>query len=105
VRDGYTVVPDNYIEGMWTDVQGSFASAKYWCDYYAACRGFSQKDGDDQYWWLGTGDYTTGKNTRPAPGYTTYLKADGYTVVPDTYIEGMWTHVQGPVATAKCWCD
>merc|ERR1712151_832629 len=31
-------------------------------------------DGDDQYWWLGTGDYITGKKTRPALGYTTYLK-------------------------------
>jgi len=75
VREGYTVVPDTYIEGMWAHVQGPFATAKYWCDYYAPCRGFSQKDGDDQYWWLGTGDYTTWKITRPAPGYTTYLKA------------------------------
>jgi hypothetical protein len=75
VQDGYTVVPDTYIEGVWTHVQDPFVTAKHWCDHYAACRGFSQKDGDDQYWWLGTGDYTTGKSTRPAPGYTTYLKA------------------------------
>lgn len=75
VQDGYTVVPDTYMEGVWTPVQGPFATAKADCDYYDACRGFSQKDGDDQYWWLGTGNYTTGKLTYPAPGYTTYLKA------------------------------
>jgi hypothetical protein len=62
---------------MWMHVQDPFAIAKEWCDYYAACRGFSQFNGDDQYWWLGTGNYTTGKNTRPALGYTTYLKAGG----------------------------
>jgi len=74
VRDGYTVVPNTYIEGVWTHVQDPFSTAKEYCDYYSACRGFSQKDGDDQYWWLGTGDYITGKKTRPALGYTTYLK-------------------------------
>ena len=218
VQDGYTVVPDTYMEGVWTPFQGPFATAKYWCDFYAPrCRGFSQKDGDDQYWWLGTGDDRTGKSTRPAPGYTTYLKAasggasdtsntsaghlqganpsnpckslsetdpaqcpmthgasgaaintaktcvyspacaasggldcfeqtgckysdgfgsglrgagtkpppppeapataaapqanppgdvrDGYTVVPNTYIEGVWTHVQDPFSTAKEYCD
>jgi hypothetical protein len=218
VQDGYTVVPDTYMEGVWTSFQGPFATAKYWCDSYAPrCRGFSQKDGDDQYWWLGTGDDRTGKSTRPAPEYTTYLKAasggasgtsntsaghllganpsnpckslsetdpaqcpmthgasgaaintaktcvyspacaasggldcfeqtgckysdgfgsglrgagtkpppppaapataaapqanppgdvrDGYTVVPNTYIEGVWTHVQDPFSTAKEYCD
>jgi len=74
VRDNYTVVPDVYMYGVWTPVTGPFATAKEWCDYYDGCRGFSQQNDDDQYWWLGTGDFSGGETFYPAAGYTTYLK-------------------------------